>query len=63
MNDVVSKNPELCEGFLDLLHVHVLHLFARLDVVGVYYALSQSRIKVVIVSTLFMQGYHEKKSV
>lgn len=27
MNEVVSKNPELSEGFLELLHLHILELF------------------------------------
>ena len=27
MYDVVAKNPELCEGFLDLLNTHVVKLF------------------------------------
>jgi len=27
MYDVVCKNPELCEGFLDLLNVHIIDMF------------------------------------
>ncbi len=27
MNDVLAKNPELCNGFLELMHYHAIELF------------------------------------